>query len=231
MREIKGNQIAFFILLLALILLLGLTSTSLFLGAMPFGDFRGVALVFAAAFLSYLYAFAIYRLFLYFMPLTDGVVIPGSRMEFVANVNILFYLLLFNSLIRTHFIPVPLLRLIYLALGARLGSNTYSAGVILDPPLTQIGKNTIIGHDAVIFSHVIEGNKFELKSVRIGDNVTIGATAVVMAGARIGDGAMVSAGAVVTKDSCIGAGEVWGGIPARLLKKAAASGSETDIAR
>jgi acetyltransferase-like isoleucine patch superfamily enzyme len=85
-------------------------------------------------------------------------------------------------LIRTHFIPVPLLRLIYLALGAKLGTNTYSAGVLLDPPLTRIGSNTIIGHDAVIFAHVIEGHKLELKAVIIGDTVTIGATAVVMAG-------------------------------------------------
>ena len=181
MREIKPGQIAFFLLLLTLILFLGIGSTLFFLGTLPLGDFRGVTLVFAAALLIYLYAFAIDRIFLFFMPLTDGPVAEGSRAEFVANVNILFYLLLFNSLIRTHFIPVPLLRLIYLALGARLGSNTYSAGVILDPPLTRIGKNSIIGHDAVIFSHVIEGNKLELKTVDIGDGVTIGATAVVMA--------------------------------------------------
>lgn len=221
MREIKLNQIIFFLILLVLILFLGIGSTSLFLGALPFGDFRGVILVIVAALLIYLYAFMIYRLFLFFMPLTEGAVAEGSLAEFVANVNILFYLLLFNSLIRTHFIPVPLLRLIYLALGARLGSNTYSAGVILDPPLTQIGKNTIIGHDAVIFAHVIEGNTLELKSVHIGNNVTIGATAVVMAGVRIGDGAIVSAGAVVTKDTNIGASEIWGGIPARLLRKIA----------
>ena len=230
MRQIKPNQIVFFLILLALILFLGGGSTSLFLGALPLGDFRGVTLVIAAAVLTYLYAFVIYRIFLFFMPLTDGVVAEGSRAEFVANVNSLFYLLLFNSLICTHFIPVPMLRLIYLALGARLGSNTYSAGVILDPPLTRIGKNTIIGHDAVIFSHVIEGNKLELKSVHIGDSVTIGASAVVMPGVNIGDGAIVSAGAVVTKDTRIGKGEVWGGIPARLLKKTASGSNEIDVA-
>jgi acetyltransferase-like isoleucine patch superfamily enzyme len=123
-------------------------------------------------------------------------------------------------LIRTHFIPVPLLRLVYLALGAKLGANTYSAGALLDPPLTRIGGNTIIGHDAVIFAHVIEGARLELKTVVIGDAVTIGATAVVMAGVRIGDHAIVSAGAVVTKDTVIAAGEIWGGVPARRLKAA-----------
>ena len=132
--------------------------------------------------------------------------------------NILFYLLLFNSLIRTHFLPVPVMRLVYLALGARLGRNTYSAGTLLDPALTEMGDNCIVGHDAVLFCHAIEGSHFSLARIRAGDNVTIGATAVVMAGVRIGDGAIVSAGAVVPKDTQIGAGEVWGGIPARRLR-------------
>ena len=219
MREIKPSHILFFLLLLALVLVLALASTSLLFGDLPLGDFRGVAMVAAAVLLNYLFAFAVYRLFLCWLPLLDGDVAPDSRAEFIANVNILFYLIVFNSLIRTHAVPVPLMRLVYLALGARLGGNTYSAGAILDPPLTRIGKNTIIGHDAVIFSHVIEGARLELKTVYIGDGVTIGATAVVMAGVRIGDGAIVSAGAVVTKDSQIGPGEIWGGIPARLLKR------------
>lgn len=224
MREIQPREILFFLCLLALILALGIASTAWLLGALPLGDFRGVALVSAAVLFSYLYAFAVYRLFLRLLPLRDGAAAPGSRAEFAANVNILFYLLLFNTLIRTHFLPLPLLRLVYLALGARLGRNTYSAGALLDPPLITIGSNTIVGHDAVVFAHVIEGERLELKRVEIGDGVTIGAHAVIMAGARIGDGAIISVGAVLTKDSVVGAGEIWGGIPARLLKKRVASG-------
>jgi acetyltransferase-like isoleucine patch superfamily enzyme len=217
MRAIKPLQILLFLLLLTLILLLAGFSAAL-LDRLPLGDFRALALLAAGLLLIYLWAFVVYRLFLLALPLREGVVPEHSRSELVANVNILFYLLLFNSLIRTHFIPVPILRLVYLALGARLGSNTYSAGVLLDPPLTRIGANTIIGHNAVVFAHVIEGAKLELKAVEIGSGVTIGATAVVMAGVHIGDDAIVSAGAVVAKDTRIGPGEVWGGIPARLLK-------------
>jgi hypothetical protein len=218
MRAIQPREIATFLSLLTLIVLAGVGSTALLLGRLPLGDFRGVLLVLAAVALTYLWAFAVYRLFLLAMPLRAGPVAPGSRDEFVANVNFLFYLMLFNTLICTHFLPVPLRRLVYLALGARLGANTYSAGVLLDPPLTRIGANTVIGHDAVVFAHVIEGARLELKAVTIGDGATIGATAVVMAGVTIGDGAIVSAGAVVVKDSRIGAGEVWGGVPARRLR-------------
>ncbi len=220
MRTIKFGQVAVFLWLLVVILALAIGTTALLFGSLPLGDFRGVTLVALALLLVYLYAFLVYRLFLLALPLHEGEVAEHSRHELVANVNILFYLLLFNSLIRTHFIPVPIQRLIYLALGARLGANTYSAGALLDPPLTHIGSNTIIGHDAVIFAHVIEGARLELKAVHIGNTVTIGAKAVVMAGVRIGDNAIVSTGAVVTKDTLIGAGEIWGGIPARKLKDA-----------
>ncbi len=217
MRAIRGGQIALFLLLLLLILLLALLTTAL-LDHPALGDFRALILVSSTVLLIYLYAILVYRALLYLVPLPQGVVAPHTPQETITNLNILFYLLLFNSLIRTHFIPVPLLRLVYLALGARLGSNTYCAGVMLDPALTEIGSNSIVGHDAVIFAHVIEGERLELQPVRIGDNVTIGATAVIMAGVKIGDGSIISAGAVVTKDSCIGAAEVWGGIPARKLK-------------
>lgn len=218
MRQIQPTQILLFIGLLALILVLGVGTTVLLLGRFPLGDFRAVALVAGAVVLVYLYAFLVYRLFLRAMPLKEGALREGSRDEFAAQVNILFYLFLFNALIRTHFIPVPLMRLVYQALGARLGENTYSAGAILDPPLTELGANCIIGHDAVLFSHAIEGGKFALARIRVGDDVTIGATAVIMSGVRIDNGAIISAGSVVLKDTWIGASEIWGGVPAKRLR-------------
>lgn len=218
MRPIRPAPILTFLLLFGLILALGVLSTVFVLGGLPLGDFRGVALLAGGVFFVYAWAFVVYRLFLRAMPLVEGELAEGSRAEFAAQVNILFYLILFNSLIRTHFLPVPLMRLIYQALGTRMGANTYSAGVILDPPLTELGAHCIIGHDAVLFAHAIEGRRFALARIRIGDGVTIGAHAVIMSGVRIGDGAIVSAGAVVVKDSVIGPGEVWGGVPARRLK-------------
>lgn len=218
MRAITAKQISLFFFMLGVIFALALATTWLTLGRLPLGDFRGVALVAAGVLFFYLYAFAIYRLFLHFMPLREGELAEGSREEFAAQVNILFYLMLFNSLIRTHFLPVPLMRLVYQALGTRMGANTYSAGVILDPPLTELGANCIIGHDAVLFSHAIEGRHFALSRIKTGDNVTIGATAVIMSGVTIGDGAIVSAGSVVLKDTKIGPGEIWGGVPAKRIK-------------
>lgn len=218
MRQITARQILTFFALFTVALALGLGTTWLLLGGLPLGDFRGVTLVIAGVVFIYLYAFLVYRLFLHFVPLQEGELAEGSRAEFAAQVNILFYLILFNTLIRTHFLPVPLMRLVYLALGAKLGKNTYSAGALLDPALTRIGDNCIVGHDAALFAHAIEGTRFSLAAIQIGNNVTIGATAVVMSDVVIGDGAIVSAGAIVNKGTRIGAGEVWGGVPARWLR-------------
>lgn len=217
MRKISVAQIAAFSSLYFLILALGVGSVWALLGEAPLGDFRALCLVFLGGVFIYLYAFLVYRAFMLAMPLPRGELAPGSRGEFVAHVNTLFYLMLFYPLTRTHFIPTPLMRLVYLALGARLGDNTYSGGLIMDPPLTSMGDNCIVGHDAVLFAHVIEGPRLALYDIEIGDGVTIGATAVVMPDVRIGDCAVVCVGAVVTKGTRIGAGEVWGGIPARKL--------------
>ncbi|MDS4060513.1 MAG: acyltransferase [Candidatus Contendobacter sp.] len=218
MRKITMIQAAVFSIIFFIIIALGTSTTGLLLGRLPLGDFRGVALVATAITLIYLYAFFVYRIFLILMPLETGELEPGSRAEFVAQVNFLFYLMIFNSLIRTHFLPIPLLRFVYLALGARLGRDTYSAGAILDPPLTVIGDCCIIGHDAVLFAHAIEGSHFALHRIQIGNNVTIGGMATIMPDVVIDDGAIVSAGAVVIKGTRIGTGEIWGGVPARRLK-------------
>jgi len=218
MRKINITQIAVFLVLFFAIMFFGITTTIIVLEYLPLGDFRGVIIVGFAVVAIYLYAFLIYRIFLYFVPLQQGVIEPGTRAELSAQVNILFYLILFNSLIRTHFIPVPLQRLIYLALGARLGENSYSAGALLDPPLTEIGDNCIIGHDATLFCHAIEGDNFALSRIRIGNNVTVGAMAIIMSGVTIEDGAIVCAGAVVTKNCYIEKNQMWGGVPAKRIK-------------
>ena len=219
MRKITAIQIITFSAFWAAIMMLAVSTSWFALRDVPLGRFDGVAVTACAVLLFYVYAFVAYRLFLRAVPLQLGLLQPGSRAEFAAQVNILFYLMIFNSIIRTHFVPVPIMRAIYIALGAKLGQDTYSAGVLLDPPLTSLGDDCIVGHNAVIFTHVIEGNRFELFTVRIGDRVTVGAHAVVMPDVEIGNDAIVSVGAVVIKGTRIGPGEVWGGVPARRISR------------
>ena len=133
MRKIGSGHVALFAVLLTLVVALAIGSGGAVVDAVALGDFRAVCLVALTIFLVYVYAIVVYRTFLVLFPLQEGSIAAGSRAEFAANIHFLFYLILFNSLIRTHFLPAPLLRVVYVALGARMGSNTYSVGAILDP--------------------------------------------------------------------------------------------------
>ena len=55
------------------------------------------------------------------------------------------------------------------------------------------------------------------KPIKIGDGVFIGTEAIICKGVTIGDESVVGAGAVVAKD--IPAGEIWGGNPAKFIRK------------
>lgn len=215
MRSITFGPLATFLSLIAVALLLAWLvvdiPAQLIWGHLRYsgGWFLAMALVF------YLACIATCRTYLRAFPLKAGDIASHSADEFHYHVYLLFYLVLFQPLTRSLLVPVPLMRLLYISLGAKLGKNTYSAGTILDPPLTWIGDNTIVGHDALIFSHVVEGNRLALAPVRIGNGVTIGAKAVIMPGVSIGDGAIIGVGGVVRKNAQVGAGEVWTGNPAR----------------
>ena len=219
MRKITNIQMAVFFSLLALILILGISTVFLLFGSIPLGDFKGILLTIATVIITYCLAFIFYRLiFLKFMPLREGEIKEKSHDEFVYHVYLLFFLILFYPIMRSGFFPVPLMRVIYLSLGAKLGENTYSSGIIFDPIFVQVGNNSIIGQSALLIPHAIEGNNLAHYPIVIGNNVTIGAHSVVMSNVIIEDDAIVSVGAVITKNTHIGKGEVWGGVPAKRIR-------------
>jgi acetyltransferase-like isoleucine patch superfamily enzyme len=222
MRKITPPQIVSFVFLFGLVVALAVSTTALLLGRLPLGDFRGVALVFAALVLVQGYAIAVHRGLLRLFPLLPGEIAPGSRQEFIYHVYVLFYLLIFYPIIRSGFMPAPLMRAYYLALGARLGDNTYSQGIIHDPLFVRIGADSVVGQSALLIPHVIEGERLAHYPIRIGDKVTVGAAAVVLPDVEIGDRAIVATGSVVSKGTRIGADEIWAGVPARCIGTRAA---------
>lgn len=70
---------------------------------------------------------------------------------------------------------------------------------------------------------IIRGNREEkVNDIRtcpvfIGDNVFIGAHSIILKGIEIGNNSIIAAGSVVTKS--IPANEIWGGNPAKFIKK------------
>jgi len=79
---------------------------------------------------------------------------------------------------------------------------------------TLYEKSTIeIGNDVSI------GHNVTLHGCKIRDYALVGMGAVVMDDAVVGEGAIVAAGAVVLSRTQIGPGELWGGAPAKFIKK------------
>lgn len=224
MRKILFSQILVFIGLFSVIVAGGVSATVLLLGEVPLGDFRGVVLLLAGLAICFAFAIVVFRLFLLACPLRPGLIEPGSGQEFVYHVYLLFFLIIFYPVMRSGAMPVPLMRLVYQGLGAKLGENTYSSGILLDPPFVQIGANTLVGQYALLVPHVIENDRLAHYPIRIGDRVTIGAHAVVLPGVTIEDDALVATGAIVKKGTHIRAGEVWSGVPARRLRGPEAEG-------
>ena len=109
--------------------------------------------------------------------------------------------------------------------GVKISSDTHvGGGNLFDtirPDLISIGKGTTISVGCVIVSHFVKQRighrEWSFGEVKIGKNCYLGANVVICQPISIGDNSAVAAGAVVTKD--IPAGEIWGGVPAKFLKK------------
>jgi serine acetyltransferase len=218
MRPMRWSAIATFVALLAPVVALA-AATAWWCGRhlQVLADMRGVVVGAVAILCMYAFAIAEHRLFLWIAPLQEGTIEPDDVQEFRYQVYMLHYLFLLNTLIRCRALPIPLMRLMYLALGARLGANSYCAGIIFDPIFVTVGANTLVGESALLIPHVIERGRIAHYRISIGNNVTIGAHTLVLAGATIEDDVIVAANSVVTKGTCIHAGETWGGTPARRM--------------
>lgn len=95
---------------------------------------------------------------------------------------------------------------------------------ILDEAPVRIGNNCMMAPEAMICTafHTVEPqgrleHKGMASPVHIGDNVWIGAKAMILPGVTIGDDVVVGAGSVVTKD--VPNGVVVAGNPAKIIKR------------
>jgi carbonic anhydrase/acetyltransferase-like protein (isoleucine patch superfamily) len=80
-------------------------------------------------------------------------------------------------------------------------------------------ENASTDHPVSIGSNVTIGHQCSLHGCTIEDGALIGMGATVLEGAVVEEGAMVAAGAVVERGSRVKKGEIYGGNPAKMLRK------------
>ena len=219
MRKISAIEV-----LLGILVLVAWTSQGLFFGSflhslLPPVNYRSTAVVLLTG--SWLLSthLIFYGLLVQTcLKLPEGEIPIGGAIERRYHLRLILQFFVIHPLLRSNVLPVPLSRQVYKVLGAKMGENSYTSGMIFDPDFVELGENVLLGHGSVLIPHVIENSRLAHHRIRIGDRVTLGAHAVVMAGAVIGNDAIIAVNSVVTKNTRIEAGEVWGGVPARKLK-------------
>lgn len=103
---------------------------------------------------------------------------------------------------------------VWIGNGVRIGEGTKVQAFTFIPECVTIGKNVFIGpHVCFTNDRHPPSQKENWVSTVVGDNVSIGAGAVITPGVTIGEGARIAAGAVVTKD--VPPGDHIRGVPAR----------------
>lgn len=89
-------------------------------------------------------------------------------------------------------------------------------GLFIQHGFATIISAVSIGDNCWINQQVTIGYEQNRRPV-IGNHVRIGCGAIILGDVHIGDNAIIAAGAVVTKD--VPANEIWGGTPAKFIKK------------
>lgn len=130
--------------------------------------------------------------------------------------NALFYLVRYTFLLYVTLTPFGpwFLR----AMGMRLGKRVFiNTELISDPQLITLGDDVVIGGSVTLFAHWGGGGHLAIEPVMIEAGATIGEKATVMGDVHVGRGAVVLPHSVLLPGARVGAGEIWGGVPARRI--------------
>jgi hypothetical protein len=128
--------------------------------------------------------------------------------------NGLFYIVRFTFLPFVTLTPFGVLFL--RAMGMRMGRRPrITTEFFSDLSMITLGDDVTIGGSAHLFCHYGGGGHLVIAPIVIGNRATIGQEATVMGNVVVGDGATILASTVLLPGTRVGAGERWGGSPAR----------------
>jgi acetyltransferase-like isoleucine patch superfamily enzyme len=146
---------------------------------------------------------------------TDQFYQPAAVGSAVNNYLIQIAHFLFLQLVR----GTPILVWFYRGLGAKIGHDTFILSTrIWDLDMIEIGDNCVIGGNVAMSAHVVEGTKGKMLNIKIGNNVNIGADAMILPGVTIENNVIVGAKSLVPKESHLEANSMYGGVPVKKIR-------------
>jgi len=132
--------------------------------------------------------------------------------------NGLFYLVRFTFL---PYVTVTPFGIWFLkGMGMKIGRRVFiTTEYISDPQLITLGDDAVLGGSVRIFAHYGGAGNLVIAPVVVGAGATVGLNATVMGDVMIGPGATILPHSVLLPGTRVGAGETWGGVPARPISR------------
>jgi acetyltransferase-like isoleucine patch superfamily enzyme len=113
----------------------------------------------------------------------------------------------------------PMINWFFRGMGAKIGKDTLITTIrFMDCDLIEIGDNCVIGGGAALSAHTVRKGRGVLKSVKLGNNVTIGADTMVLPGAVIEDNVVVAPNSVVPLGAHLEGNAFYIGIPVKKIR-------------
>ena len=122
-----------------------------------------------------------------------------------------------------HFVPSFVSNIYYRVCCAKIGKNTQiNTHLLNDPFLIRIDDDCVIGGGATFNGHLVEKGQMVFAPIHMHKGSLVGTGAIVQPGVTVGADAVVASEALIPKYRTIPAGEVWGGLPAKLIRSSSA---------
>lgn len=102
--------------------------------------------------------------------------------------------------------------------GAKIGKHTAIGGTLVDGHMITLEDEAIVGERSIVAAHYITNGKLTLKPAVLRKGAIVGGGAIVMS-SEIGEGSVIVPTSLVMPDNVIPPGELWGGFPARRIRK------------
>lgn len=107
--------------------------------------------------------------------------------------------------------------LAYIIFGIKTSFSNALDNAWVDCEFIELGKNIRVGQGSLIMSNMRVGNKLIVKEVKIGDNVIIGAHALILPGTKIGDNTIIDSTGLSLINQDLDSNSIYSGNPLKKL--------------